>query len=155
MKVKIDGHHNSDFRTVTRRFKDRATKEENLAMALWKGIEYEASCQPWFEKDCGEYIDQKQLKLVIGKLVVEALANPNMDVVKVVHCKQEVEKTGLAGDNDNFHRGLCIWAHVKENNYGFGMAVSDDASTEPLTRANTDKYEVRWVTIVNDTSSKK
>jgi hypothetical protein len=143
MKVKIYGHHNSEFRQVTRTIKDKEAPALNLIAALMAGIRYEGDYRGWMEEESGCFIGKARIKLAVEQLAAKAVLAPTKEHVVVLHAIDEDTH-----QEDPCH-GISIWAFVKEANYGFGEVHKREEDSNPLLMdLHGDKYENRWIDIV-------
>lgn len=142
----IVAHHNSGVCDVNKRFKNLGDVGANIRHAVQVAVDYQATEQGWWYPDSGTYIVRRDVLEAIDKLFAAVDAHPQDSHHIIVHVKldpadpdEEVPKT------DDPSRALCIW----HNDDGCGFAVAErDGRKEgdpPLTNADCDKYEARWI----------
>jgi hypothetical protein len=139
MRIRIEGHHNSEFRDAYRTVKATGKPETDLIKALMTGINYEAGYKGWYDEDSGAYFNSSRVRRAVEELVHKAYNGMEAsDVEIVVHAIDVDDK-----QEDKLH-GLIIWINLRDQVYGFGEAWTGDVENS-LTIRDTDKYENRWV----------
>lgn len=139
VKVRMHGHHNSDFRDVTFSFVDRGNKKANYAQALKLAISREAQWTGWYDNELRGL--EKEVSAAIDKLLVKG----GETIIFGFNYDEEDEPTKVSN-----HVGLVVWYETSKYcdngiNVGFGMAYNRERK---VVLNDSDKYDNRWVSIV-------